>query len=230
VLNSRSAQGSAVRELPRIAVAECAIGHAAGTGSWRASNSRQRLEARHGASRIVAVNSSLKLRPVAEDDLPLVARLYSDPEATGDHEWFGWEETHWIRGGWDDHQLLAADSGVLIVEVDGLPAGVVTWRERPAGNGSSCWSTGIALLPDARGQGHGTVAQRMLVRYLFAYTRVNRVEAEAELTNIAELRALEKAGYTREGIARGVVFRAGRWRDRAVYSVLRAEVALDEPT
>jgi RimJ/RimL family protein N-acetyltransferase len=81
------------------------------------------------------------------------------------------------------------------------------------------------LLPDVRGKGYGSRAQEMLVRYLFAHTQVNRIEAEAELTNKPALRALEKAGYTREGVARGVIFRSGRWRDRAVFSMLRSEVS-----
>jgi RimJ/RimL family protein N-acetyltransferase len=56
---------------------------------------------------------------------------------------------------------------------------------------------------------------------------VNRIQAETEITNIAEQRALEKAGFTREGVARGAAFRAGQWHDNVLYGVLRAEVALE---
>jgi RimJ/RimL family protein N-acetyltransferase len=45
------------------------------------------------------------------------------------------------------------------------------------------------------------------------------------VANIAEQRALEWAGFTREGVLRGACFRAGAWRDMVMYSVLRAEVA-----
>ena len=41
-------------------------------------------------------------------------------------------------------------------------------------------------------------AQQLLIRYLFAHTPVNRVEATTEIANVAEQRALEKAGFTRE--------------------------------
>ncbi|MFE9450159.1 GNAT family N-acetyltransferase [Streptomyces sp. NPDC006739] len=44
------------------------------------------------------------------------------------------------------------------------------------------------------------------------------------MANIAEQRALEWAGFTREGILRGACFRAGAWHDMVMYSVLRAEV------
>jgi RimJ/RimL family protein N-acetyltransferase len=77
-----------------------------------------------------------------------------------------------------------------------------------------------------RGRGYGTAAQRLLVRYLFAHTQVNRVEATTEITNLAEQRALEKAGFTREGVMRGTTFRQGRWHDQIIYSVLRDEVKL----
>ncbi|WP_231976393.1 GNAT family N-acetyltransferase [Streptomyces sp. 3214.6] len=41
------------------------------------------------------------------------------------------------------------------------------------------------------------------------------------MENLAEQRALEKVGFTREGVLRSVVFRDGRWRDGVSYSVLR---------
>jgi RimJ/RimL family protein N-acetyltransferase len=84
------------------------------------------------------------------------------------------------------------------------------------------------LLPDGRGRGVGTQAQRLLVRYLFAHTPVVRLEADTETENIAEQRALEKSGFTREGVLRSAVFRDGQWRDVVRYSVLRDEIALDE--
>jgi len=40
---------------------------------------------------------------------------------------------------------------------------------------------------------------------------------------VAEQRALEKAGFLREGIARHAQFRAGQWRDLVVYSRLRSD-------
>jgi RimJ/RimL family protein N-acetyltransferase len=68
----------------------------------------------------------------------------------------------------------------------------------------------------------------LLALYLFAHTQVNRIEAVTEITNAAEQRALEKAGFTREGILRGSTFRQGQWHDQVLYSVLRHEVKLDE--
>jgi len=167
------------------------------------------------------------LIPAAEEDLPLLYRLTSDPEATGEHEWFGWQDPHAFRRRWEENGLLDEASGVLMVSVGGERTGFVAWRKRPMARTSFCWSVGIALAPEARGQGYGTAAQRILVRYLFAHSQVNRIEAGTEVTNLAEQRALENAGFTREGIARGAAFQNGRWHDAVIYSVLRGEVDLD---
>ena len=82
------------------------------------------------------------------------------------------------------------------------------------------------LLPEARGRGYGTQAQRLLVRYLFAHTTVHRIWAGTEVDNLAEQRALEKAGFTREGITRATGWRDGSWRDGVIYSVLRTDPAV----
>ncbi|MCO6009325.1 GNAT family N-acetyltransferase [Actinoallomurus purpureus] len=86
-----------------------------------------------------------------------------------------------------------------------------------------CWSMGIGLLPEARGRGYGTEAHQLLARYLFAHTTVHRIEADTEVENIAEQRALEKAGFTREGVMRGCGWRDGAWRDGVTYSLLRTD-------
>ena len=166
------------------------------------------------------------LMPAAEGDLPLLYRLTSDPEATGKHEWLGWQDPHAFRRRWEENGLLDDGSGVLMVSLDGERIGFVAWRRRQMARTSFCWNVGIALAPENRGQGYGTAAQLLLVRYLFAHSQVNRIEAGTEVTNLAEQRALEKAGFTREGIARGAAFQNGRWHDAVIYSVLRAEVDL----
>ncbi len=63
----------------------------------------------------------------------------------------------------------------------------------------------------------------MLARYLFAHTTVHRIEASTEMGNLAEQRALEKAGFTREGVRRGTGWRDGAWRDGVTYSLLRTD-------
>ncbi len=175
------------------------------------------------------MDSQVTLRPVIEDDLPWLASLRNDPAATGLHEWHGWRDPQVARRRWAESGLLGDDGGTLIVLHGTDRIGTVSWRKVQTGPIASNWAIGVGLGPEYRGGGYGSEAQRLLVRYLFAYTQVNRIEATTEITNVAEQRALEKAGFTREGILRGGTFRQGRWHDQVIYSVLRDEVKLADP-
>ncbi|MGW7543904.1 GNAT family N-acetyltransferase [Streptomyces sp. NPDC054770] len=171
-------------------------------------------------------DASVILRPAREGDLPLLERFLLDPETASRFQWFGWQDPDRFRRRFAENGLLGPDGGQLIVDTaDGTasegPFGFVSWRKLPTGPTSYCWSAGIALAPEARGRGVGTRAQQLLVRYLFAHTPVQRIQADTDLENIPEQRALEKAGFTREGVMRGMVFRDGHWRDCVLYGVLR---------
>ncbi|HEX5268569.1 MAG TPA: GNAT family protein, partial [Acidimicrobiales bacterium] len=121
-------------------------------------------------------------------------------------------ERRWSRDG------LMGEEGFLSVALeDRTCIGLVNWR---AGRFGSC-EIGIALLPDHRGRGYGTDAQRQLVDYLFSNHPVHRLEAGTEKDNIAEQRALERVGFVREGVRRAGRFRDGRWRDGVLYGLLR---------
>jgi len=119
-------------------------------------------------------------------------------------------------------------NGMLIIErvADGRAIGSVGWHREMYGPNpeSMAFNFGIELLPEARGRGYGTEAQAQLVAYLFTTTDVNRVEAGTDIDNIAEQRALEKAGLRREGVLRGSQYRAGRFRDLVVYAMVRADL------
>lgn len=84
---------------------------------------------------------------------------------------------------------------------------------------------GIWLSAGARGRGIGSEAQRQMADLFFRHTTVNRVEAHTHVDNMAEQRALEKAGFTREGTTRGAQWRDGAYHDGYLYSILREDWA-----
>jgi RimJ/RimL family protein N-acetyltransferase len=174
------------------------------------------------------MDSQVTLRPVTEDDLAWLASLRNGPAATGPHEWHGWTDPGWIRRRWAESGLLGDGGGTLIVLHGADRVGEISWRKVQTGPNAFSWAIGIGLAPEFRGRGYGSEVQRLLVRYLFAHTQVNRIEATTEITNVAEQRALEKAGFIREGVLRGTTFRQGRWHDQVIYSVLRNEVELED--
>jgi RimJ/RimL family protein N-acetyltransferase len=60
------------------------------------------------------------------------------------------------------------------------------------------------------------------LEYLFATTLANRLQAITVVENLAEQRALERIGFRREGVRRGLAFDSGRWHDGVLYARLRA--------
>jgi hypothetical protein len=115
------------------------------------------------------MQDQVDLVPAAEEDLPLLYRLTSDPEATGEHEWFGWQDLHAFRRRWEENGLLDEASGVLMVSLGGERIGFVAWHKRQMARTSFCWDVGIALAPemgpglqDSRAAAAGAVPVRAL--------------------------------------------------------------------
>jgi RimJ/RimL family protein N-acetyltransferase len=119
------------------------------------------------------------------------------------------------------------DGGGTLAVTDGvdLLLGSVGWRPVLHGPapGSSALEIGISLHRATWGRGHGTRAQRMLADYLFATTPVHRLQASTDVDNHAERRALERAGFRREGVLRGAQWRGGAYRDLVLFSHLRTD-------
>src|SRR5262252_5423597 len=145
----------------------------------------------------------LTLRPVGEDDLLLLRTLTQDPRATGEFEQYGWYAPRVFQRDWEENGLISSDGGTLMVACAAEALGAVSWRRRQTAPASHCWVLGIGLFPEARGRGYGTQAHRLVVGYLFTHTTVHRIEAATETGNVAEQKALERAGFRREGVLRG---------------------------
>jgi RimJ/RimL family protein N-acetyltransferase len=163
-----------------------------------------------------------RLRPARPEDAALLAAWRAEP-CSPFEDWSGpappgVEET--VR------LLPAAGGGDLVVtDATDQPIGTVSWHPVLYGPnlGSQALDIGISVRPFAQGCGHGARAQRMLAKYLFATTPVFRVQASTDLSNIAEQRSLERAGFRREGVLRGAQWRLGAWHDLVCYARLRGD-------
>ena len=144
----------------------------------------------------------------------------------GGFNWTGHRDGGWIAAHVRDRETIQESGGNLAVTDEaGQLLGDVGWRRRDCGPPpySWCWNLGIQLMPEHRGRGYGSAAQSAAVDYLFATTPCARIEADTEVTNVAEQRALEKAGFSREGVTRSTHFRAGAWQDSVLYAVIRGD-------
>jgi aminoglycoside 6'-N-acetyltransferase len=160
----------------------------------------------------------VRLRDITTVDRTLLDEL-SSPEAEGDWNTFDDPPESMLSG-------ANYGGGSLLVELpDETPVGVVTWIQIPYGPNrrSLAWNIGITMHPAFRGRRIGAAAQRALADKLLATSDANRVVADTDIANVAEQRSLERAGFVREGVARGAQWRQGAWHDRVMYSRLRTD-------
>jgi RimJ/RimL family protein N-acetyltransferase len=76
----------------------------------------------------------------------------------------------------------------------------------------------------ARGAGVAGRAARLVAGWAFADLGIARVEVLADVANAASRRVAEKAGFTREGVARSARALHGVRHDMVVYSLLPADL------
>jgi RimJ/RimL family protein N-acetyltransferase len=167
----------------------------------------------------------VRLRRATLDDVRLLELWSSSPHYMGEFNDFGLSPPPKVYESIEKNGLVGEHGGTLMVEQlpDSEPIGTVSWRLVRYNPNLEyfAWNIGVSLIPEARGRGFGTQAQRILADHLLATTSVNRIEAATDIENLAEQRSLEKAGFIRDGVLRGAQYRAGAWHDLAIYSVVR---------
>jgi ribosomal-protein-alanine N-acetyltransferase len=102
-------------------------------------------------------------------------------------------------------------------------------------NGEAIGGIGIAPKPDvyARGANIGywlgepfwgkgimTEAVTLMVKYAFQNFNLVRLQAGVYSSNPASMKVLEKAGFTKEGIAKKAIFKRGEFLDEHIYALL----------
>lgn len=168
----------------------------------------------------------IRLRVVTQADLALLNAWSNDLQANGEYNTFGLHPAGSIERGFAEDGLLGSRNGqLLVVAPDDTPVGIVSYHQERHGpnEGSIVFNIGISIVASQRGKGYGVEAQKLLAAYLFSTYPIMRVEATTDIENIPEQRALEKAGFTREGVLRQAQWRSGRWHDQIIFSKLRGE-------
>ncbi len=166
------------------------------------------------------------LRIVTAADLTLLTTWMNDLDFNSEYNTFGFRRADSVEKSFAENGLLSSQSGefLIIVQPDTVIGNVSYHQARYGPNdGSIVYNIGISLVVEHRGKGYGVEAQKLLASYLFSTYPIMRVEATTDTKNIAEQRALEKAGFTREGVLRQAQWRTGSWHDMVVYSKLRGE-------
>lgn len=167
---------------------------------------------------------SVSLRPFTKQDVEQFARTFVHREDWGEFEWFGYSTHEHLHEGFARDGFIGTESTALAIEADGQWAGRVKWwRNWYAGDPSWSWRFAVIVDPAQRGKGIGTRGQKLMVDYVFSHTAGNRIEALVDARNVAELRALEKCGFSREGTVRGALWSEGSWHDLVLHGILRQD-------
>lgn len=174
----------------------------------------------------------VRLRVPSVSDVPLLDEWERSPNARGEFNDLSQVASSFERAAAEE-RFVTEHHGLLLVErlADGTPLGTASWRPTMYGpdEKSRAWQLGISLIPEARSHGYGPEVLQLLALHLFATTNANRLEGQTDIENLAARRALEKAGFAPEGVARRSQFRAGRYHDLVVYSLLRGELPGQRP-
>jgi len=166
---------------------------------------------------------SVNLRIAEKEDIPLLAQWLNDAEFQGEHQDF---PTQVSKAQLEKRMLEARVPQLewvdfIIEKKDGTKIG---WAVHYVGSVNFGWvEIGYALVPTERDKGYGTEAIQIMVDYLFLTKDIVRIQAVSNVRNVSSLRALEKAGFQREGILRKALYVQGEQTDGYLYSILRED-------
>jgi RimJ/RimL family protein N-acetyltransferase len=165
--------------------------------------------------------AQVRLRTIAEADLPDYVEWLNDPEVTQFTQIEGpltlEHEREWFR------RITGPDSGVRnwAIEVDGRHIGNCALHLDESGEIAGF---GIVIGDKTQwGKGHGTAALREVLRIGFEEMDLQRVHLTALAENTRAIRCYEKCGFRHEGLRRRHFFKRGKWLDVVCMGILREE-------
>jgi RimJ/RimL family protein N-acetyltransferase len=182
------------------------------------------MERRVIAAAPILEGTLVRLRPLTQDDLPLLLRWYTDPEVI---HWLhqseyreGGEER--IRAKFGPGSERADDVRWIIEAIDGTPIGVI----RLEGIEGAHRRAELAVSIGEKAywsHGYGTEAIKLALRHGFEGLELRRVHLITDVDNQRGIRCYEKCGFRREGLLRAHRVRYGEPLDMVVMGVLREE-------
>jgi RimJ/RimL family protein N-acetyltransferase len=158
---------------------------------------------------------SVNLKIMEKEDLLVLQEWDNNPEFMGEYEPFRQETRTDLERTYDE---LKDAQWFLVEKKDRTKIGYIA-HFLAAGE----TELGYFIVPSERSKGYVSEAIKIMVDYLFLSKDVVRIQAKADQENIASWKALEKAGFKREGILRKTFYCRGKWRDDCMYSILREE-------
>jgi RimJ/RimL family protein N-acetyltransferase len=165
----------------------------------------------------------LRLRRL--EDVPAIAR------ASHDAETLRWLDDEPMAPGQEHDSLARAEEqwrsgrGAPFVIADARTDVALGLVNVQLGGDDGVAGLAVSVFPAGRGRGVGSRALRLAGVWAISELGSRRVFAEAAAENAASIRAIEKAGFHREGILRAHCSTHGRRHDCVMFSLLPEDLA-----
>jgi RimJ/RimL family protein N-acetyltransferase len=165
----------------------------------------------------------MRLRPATLADVDFLAELYADEDVRPWLASAGGYDAGNIRKEIERFDAEPGAGGLLVIELDGEPAGALAW-ERVNERSRIAHLGGLAIHPDFRGRRLADEAARLLQRQLIGELGFHRLQLEVYGFNERAQRHAERAGFVREGVKRKAYRRGDEWVDGVLYGLIREDL------
>jgi RimJ/RimL family protein N-acetyltransferase len=161
----------------------------------------------------------VELRPVEDDDAPLIHRWQNDPEV-----WWSMDvdRPFSLADVRDDVARSRREGYPSIVTVDGRPVGRIGLNRLQARN-RACSLSPFMGEPDLWDSGHARDALMTMLTYAFDRLDLHLVHVRTLAANDRLIEVSERCGFVREAQLRDRSWKDGRWFDHVEMSVTREE-------
>jgi aminoglycoside 6'-N-acetyltransferase len=157
------------------------------------------------------------LRPVTENDAPMLARILAEPEVA---RWWPRYDEGRVRG----ELIDSPDTEVFAVEVDGDCVGAILYVEEPSPDYRHA-SIDVFLHPSWHGKGLGTDAVRTVARHLLHDRGHHRLAIDPAADNDKAIRAYQRVGFRAVGVMRSYERNSdGEWQDCLLMDLLARDL------
>ncbi|MCC2538462.1 GNAT family N-acetyltransferase [Bacillus paranthracis] len=163
------------------------------------------------------------LRPLCQLDAPIILESTTDDEIrymTGTKSTFSLEQikTHIDHINNDssryDFAICLTSTNEMIGELSILD---IDEENKRAGFRISMLSIAVT------GQGYGTEAIKIILRFVFEQLSLNRLQLEVFSHNLRGIKAYEKVGFVKEGTLRQSLFYNDAYSDEIIMSILKSD-------
>jgi ribosomal-protein-alanine N-acetyltransferase len=162
--------------------------------------------------------SQITYEPLTEDSIPFLQRIM-----LSSFEFYNFRPTNRQRleHSFREGKFFGNANRYFIIHAEGEPIGVLRAEDIMR----SAPEVGLRMLGPWQSRGVGIHATQFIVDYVFTELPrpAHKVRALTAADNTGGNKALRKFGFTLEGISRQQWYIRGRWRDAALYSLLRSE-------